>query len=90
MYRLSFGALQRDRALVLQGLLDAFAIAKEKCEPRIMISAYREIGNILGYYPPELKRENRKSAKHPEHPNIMLLTDAELIAQMELGKKAAS
>jgi hypothetical protein len=75
---------------VLQGLLDAFAIAKEKCKPRIMISAYREIGNILGYHPPKLKRENKKSAVEPEHPNIMLLTDAELIAQMEIGRKTAS
>jgi hypothetical protein len=75
---------------VLQGLLDAFSIAKGKREANIMVSAYREIGNILGYYPPKLKQENKKAAKHPEEPNIMLLTDAELIVQMEIGKKAAS
>jgi hypothetical protein len=65
-------------------------LPKKKRNPNIMIAAYREIGNILGYYPLKLKRENKKAAKHPEHPKIMLLTDAELIAQMETGKKAAS
>jgi phage terminase small subunit len=79
-------ALAYDKAMVLQGLLDAFAIAKERRKPTTMIAAFREIGNILGYFPPKAKQENTKPAKHPAEPNIMLLPDAELIARIEKMK----
>ena len=56
-------ALAYDTAQAIQGLRDAFAIAKEKRKPSTMITAYREIGNILGYYPPKLKRAPTPKAK---------------------------
>jgi len=83
-------ALMHDKAQVLKGLLDAFAIAKERRGPSTMIAAYREIGNILGYFPSKGKRENTKSSEHRAQPNIKLLTDAELLARIEMDKTAAS
>jgi len=56
-------ALAYDKAQLLQGLLDAFAIAKERRKPSTMITAYREIGNVLGYYPPKLTRAPTRKAK---------------------------
>lgn len=41
------------RQRVVQGLLEAVEMARERQEPGAMIAAWRELGKMLGYYAPE-------------------------------------
>jgi len=44
-------AMSRNK--VVQGLLDAIAIAELEANPHALIAAWREIAKMLGYYTPE-------------------------------------
>lgn len=41
------------RQRVVQGLLEAVEMARERREPGAMIAAWRELGKMLGYYAPD-------------------------------------
>lgn len=41
------------RQQAIQGLLEAVALAREQRDPAAMISGFREIGRMCGYYAPE-------------------------------------
>lgn len=44
--------LEVTRQRVLDGLLEAVELARERADPAAMISAWREIGRLCGYYAP--------------------------------------
>jgi len=44
-------SMSRDK--VVQGLLDAIAIAEVESNPHALIAGWREIAKMLGYYTPE-------------------------------------
>ena len=48
--------LELTREEVLRGLCDAVKLAKEQGNPAAMVSAWREIGRVIGCYQPEVKR----------------------------------
>jgi phage terminase small subunit len=83
-------ALEYDKALVLEGLLDVFAIAKENRKPSTMIAAAREIGKVQGFLPAKPTQKVKKAEIPPAEHNLMSLTDAQLLALIQKGKKAAS
>lgn len=45
--------LQIERQDVIQGLLEAVQMARERREPAAMVAAWRELGRLLGFYAPE-------------------------------------
>jgi phage terminase small subunit len=45
--------LEVTRQRVLDGLLEAVEMARERADPAAMISAWREVGRLCGYYAPD-------------------------------------
>ena len=52
-YNRSQQAAGMDRAQVLQGILEAIEIAKDMRQPSSMISGWKEVGRMCGFYEPE-------------------------------------
>lgn len=75
-------AMSRDR--VIEGLLEAVAMARAQADPGAMIAAFREIAKICGYYTPErtLKVDINIEAKRFID-KLETLSDAELVALVE-------
>ena len=73
--------LQIQRRDVLAGLLEAFAMAKEKREPAVMINAAREVGRMLGFYEP-IRSAVAISAGAGDKDRLRMesMSDAELMA----------
>lgn len=72
---------------MLQGLLEAVVEAKAKRDPSAMVSAWREIGRMLGFYAPDVKRvqgsTDRKADDELRRYDSM--SDSELMAVMSGG-----
>ena len=73
--------LQIQRRDVLAGLLEAFAMAKEKREPAVMVNAAREVGRMMGFYTP-VRSEVAISAGGGDNDPLRMeaMSDAELMA----------
>ena len=67
-----------ERQDVISGLLEAFRMAREQGDPAVMVSASRELGRLLGLYPPE----TRSRAAHAAAParDVRLMPDDQLQA----------
>ena len=74
--------LSTQREDVIQGLLEAIQDAKAQRDPVAMISGYREIGRMLGFYAPDVRRvqvsADRKADDELRRYDAM--SDAELMA----------
>lgn len=72
--------LEIERQDVIQGLLEGVAAAKSQANPAAMIAGWREIGKMLGFYAPEVRRVE----VGPRHGGLLArfgaMTDAELAA----------
>lgn len=51
------------KEMVAEGLKDAAALAKLLADPTGMVAAWRELGKLLGFYAPEVKRLERGIGK---------------------------
>lgn len=74
-----------DRQAVIQGLLEAVQMARDRREPAAMISAWRELGRLMGYYAPE-RRQIEATAVVGEvklMAQMTAMSDAELMAVIE-------
>jgi hypothetical protein len=69
-------AMQLTREDVLGGFEDAANLARTNEDPMGMISAYREIAKMLGYYEPEVKRVEHQLIENKEFER---LSDARLL-----------
>lgn len=67
------------RENVLQRLLEAFEMAREKQEPAAMVSAARELGRLQGYYAPVNARISIDVAGEIEAGRVGELSDAALL-----------
>ena len=72
--------LQINRQDVLEGLLDAVALAQTKADPAAMIAGWREIGKMLGFYAPELRTVKLSTESHALRTTYEALSDQELLA----------
>ena len=81
--------LGMQREDVLQGLLEAVAMGREQRNPAAMISALREIGKMLGYYAPEVKRVELGLSVTAERQRFEAMSDEELLAQIDQVQVAA-
>ncbi len=73
---------------VLAGLLEAVDQARLQCDPMSMIAGLREIGKMLGFYAPEVKKIDLNVAGQVEMGRLDQLSDAELLKIIEAGRAA--
>lgn len=77
------GAVGMTRQRVMEGLLDAVEMAKLMAEPASMVSGWREIGRMCGYYEPIKKSIDVTVNGHVVMERMNRLSDAELLKLIE-------
>lgn len=68
---------------VLHGIMEAIDLARLAAEPASMISGWKEIAKIMGYYAPETKRIELTSDQEALSKKIEQLSDHELIEMLQ-------
>lgn len=68
------------REAVITELLNAITFAKEQKNPAAMISGWREIAKLCGYYQPTKHEVRLTDGKPPMLRNLETMSDEELIA----------
>ena len=71
---------------VLAALLEAVDQARAQSNPASMIAGLREIGKMLGFYAPEMKRVEVSAAGQVDLNHLNRLSDAELLAIIGAGR----
>lgn len=66
------------RETIIQGLKDAAAMAQTLADPQGMVAAWRELGKMLGFYAPEVKKVEKNISKRDLLRAIDQLSDEEL------------
>lgn len=74
--------LQIERQDVIKGLLEAVQVAKERQESAAMVSAWRELGRLMGYYAPERRQIEVSTTAGAEMGRLDRLSDAELVSMI--------
>lgn len=72
-------AAQMTRQKVMDGLLEAAEMAKLLAEPATMVSAWREVGKMCGYYEPKKVSIDVNVTGNVIHQRLNQLTDAQLL-----------
>lgn len=72
-------AAQMTRQRVMDGLLEAVEMAKLMAEPATMVSGWREIGKMCGYFEPKKVDINVNVTGNVIHQRLNQLSDAELL-----------
>lgn len=80
--RLYEEAAQMTRKKVMDGLLEGIEMAKLQSEPASVISGWREIGKMCGYYEPVKQRVDITVSGSLALERINRLSDAELLAMV--------
>lgn len=70
---------QMTRQKVMDGLLEAAEMAKLLAEPATMVSAWREVGKMCGYYEPKKVSIDLNVSGNVVHQRLNQLSDAELL-----------
>ena len=70
--------LQIERQDVLKGLLEAFAMAREKREPASMVTAAREVGRMLGLYSADWRQVEVVAGTSGDRRHWEAMSDTEL------------
>lgn len=78
-------AAQMTRQKVMDGLLEAAEMAKLLAEPATMVSAWREVGKMCGYYEPKKVSVDLNVSGNIVHQRLNQLSDAELLKIMQQG-----
>ena len=79
-------AADMSRKKVMDGILEAIDIAKQMSEPSSMISGWREIARICGYYAPETKKLDVTINGQMHISKLEELSDDELLAKIIEGE----
>lgn len=83
--RLYEEASQMSRKKVMDGLLEAIEMARTMAEPSTMVSGWREIGKMCGYYEPIQKRVEVSINGNIIHERLNRLSDAQLLNLIQKG-----
>ncbi len=73
---------------VLQGLLEAAAMAKLQADPAGMVAAWKQVGHLMGFYSPERIKLDVNVAGSLEMARMNQLSDAELLKIIGAGRAA--
>lgn len=71
------------RVDVLDGLMEAIDMARTLAEPANMISGWKEVAKIMGYYAPETKRIELTADQSNLSKKIEQLSDQELLEMLQ-------
>jgi hypothetical protein len=74
--------LSISRENVLEWLQSAFLAAREKGDPAAMVSAAREIGRMMGFYAPEVKKVALTIDQNDTQARFSRMSDRELLDVM--------
>ncbi|OQW86392.1 MAG: hypothetical protein BWK72_17400 [Rhodoferax ferrireducens] len=80
--------LEVTREGVVQGLLEAFEVAKADRQPAAMVSAARELGKLLGFYEPTRVRVDLGADGRDQMARFEAMSDADLLKVMGAGHQA--
>lgn len=83
--RLLEEAAQMTRKKVMDGLLEAVEMAKLMAEPATMVSGWREIGKMCGYYEPKKVQVDVNVTGNVIHQRLNSLSDADLLRLIQEG-----
>lgn len=72
--------LELDKERVLDGLMQAIVLAKERCDPSAQIAGWREIAKLCGFYAPEIRRMTLSTEAKGARERMERMTDEELLA----------
>lgn len=81
--------LEITRAGVVRGFLDAFEMARADRQPGVMVSSMAAIAKLLGLYAVETKRLELSAGQCAVQANFASLNDAQLLALIAQGARAA-
>jgi len=88
-YELKYEAdAQMDRKQVMEGFKEAIEMAKLMADPTAMISGWREIGKMCGYYAPVETKVKIDITGNVTMTRLTQMSDAELLELIEKGKPA--
>ena len=79
---------QMTRKKVMDGMLEAIEMAKVQGDPGVMVSGWREIGRMCGYYAAEKKIIDVNITAKRAVDKLEMLTDAELLEMIENDSEA--
>jgi phage terminase small subunit len=82
--------LSIQREDVLNGLVEAAAMAKLQCDPAGMVAAWKQVGHLMGYYSPERIRVDMRVQGQTMVNHLERLSDAELLALIASGGGGAA
>ena len=68
-----------DREKALAGFLNAVAMARENREPAAMVAAWREIGNMCGFFALERQTIDVNAAVEEARGRLQVISDEELL-----------
>lgn len=71
------------RKKVMDGLLEAIEIAKMQADAGVMVSGWREIGKMCGYYAPEVKKIDINITAKRVVDKLETLSDEDLLQMVE-------
>ena len=77
--------LQITREGVIRGLVEAVDTARLQQNPMAMISGLRELGRMMGFYAPEVKRVELTAGHDPVYQKLNAMSDVQLLAAMAVG-----
>ena len=80
--------LSIQREDVLNGLLEAAAMAKLLSDPAGMVAAWKQVGHLMGYYSPERIKVDLNAHGQVEMDRLDRMTDARLLAVTQRGVNA--
>lgn len=81
-------ASQMTRKKVMDGMLEAIDMARLQGDPNVMVSGWREIGRMCGYYAAEKKIIDVNITAKRAVDKLEMLTDAELLEMIEQDSEA--
>lgn len=67
------------RGDVIEGMMEAIALARTAAEPATMIAGWREIAKILGHYEPEVKKVELTVNQQVVRSKLEVMSDEELL-----------
>lgn len=76
------------RKKVMDGMLEAIEMAKIQSDPGVMVSGWREIGRMCGYYAADRKEINVNITAKRAVDKLEMLTDSELLEMIEEDSEA--
>lgn len=82
--------LSIQREDVLNGLVEAAAMAKLQCDPAGMVAAWKQVGHLMGYYSAERIKVDMRVQGQTMVNHLERLSDAELLSLIASGGGGAA